>query len=452
MTWTSPGRFACLGNVGAMDLDAALARVGVRVPDILLPRPGTDLHAWAVVACDQFTSQPDYWQQVAGVVGDEPSTLNLIFPEVYLDQPDTDTRIASINATMRQYLVDGLFESHPAAMVLVRRETGHGLVRWGLMVALDLEQYSWEADARTLIRATEGTILDRLPPRVLVREQAALELPHIMVLISDDARQVIEPLAAGTDRLTQLYDTELMLNGGRVTGWAVNSEDDLRQIAGGLGDLLDALDPDDPLLFAMGDGNHSFATAKSIWENVKSSLSAEQFENHPARYCLVELENIHDPGLEFEPIHRVLFQAGRGDFEAVLAQHCRGFERVEAATMTEVLDGIEGQSQQTFGYVDAAGLAIYRLDAPAASIAAGTLQRTIDALLARGGAEVDYIHGADVTDELGRLPGNLGLFLPTVPKDSFFASIVADGALPRKTFSLGEAEDKRYYLEARAIQ
>lgn len=434
-----------------MDLHAALARVGVRVPDILLPRSGTDLNAWAVVACDQFTSQPDYWQQVAEVVGDQPSALNLIFPEVYLDEPDPERRIASINAAMRRYVADGLFESKPATMVLVRRETSHGAVRWGLMLALDLEHYSWESGARTLIRATEGTILDRLPPRVQVREDAAIELPHIMVLISDDGGRVIEPLATDTHRLTQLYDSELMLGGGRVTGWAVNAADDLSKVAAALGALRAKLDPENPLLFAMGDGNHSFATAKSIWENIKSSLTADQFENHPARYCLVELENIHDPGLEFEPIHRVLFGIERAVFERALATQCADFSRTATTDLADVLAQIEHQEDQRFGYVDADGVAVYVLDAPAASIAAGTLQRVIDSLVDQGAADVDYIHGADVTDELGRRSGNLGLLLPSVPKDAFFASIVADGALPRKTFSLGEAEDKRYYLEARRL-
>ncbi|MFT4216796.1 MAG: DUF1015 domain-containing protein [Micropruina sp.] len=434
-----------------MDLHAALARVGVRVPDILLPRPGVDLNAWAVVACDQFTSQPEYWQQVATVADGKPSTLNLIFPEAYLEEPDADARIASINAAMRQYVADGLFTTHPATMVLVRRETGHGVVRWGLMVALDLEQYSWEPDSRTLIRATEGTILDRLPPRVLVREGAVLELPHIMVLISDGARAVIEPLAAATSRLTELYDTDLMLDGGRVTGWAVSSTNDLTGVALGLGQLLDSLDPANPLLFAMGDGNHSFATAKSIWENVKPSLSPDELESHPARYCLVELENIHDAGLEFEPIHRVLFHTDRAVFEQVLAAQCRGFTRSAASSRDEVLAAIESTDTQRFGYLDEDGFAVYSLDGPSASIAAGTLQRTIDSLLDNQLAEVDYIHGADVTEDLGRRPGNLGLLLPPVSKDSFFASIVADGALPRKTFSLGEAQDKRYYLEARRL-
>ena len=335
--------------------------------------------------------------------------------------------------------------------MLVRRETRHGAVRWGLIVALDLEHYSWEPDARTLIRATEGTILDRLPPRVAIRRNAPLELPHIMVLISDADRAVIEPLTDATDRLTQLYDTELMLDGGRVTGWAVDSSDDLNAIAGGLLRLRDGLDEANPLLFAMGDGNHSFATAKSIWNDVRETLTDEQRGNHPARYCLVELENIYDEGLQFEPIHRVLFGTDRVRFEAELALHCASFNRTEAESAASVLNEIERSGRQSFGYVDADGVGVYRLDEPAASLAAGTLQRTIDALTQNGSASVDYIHGEEVTEDLGRAPGNIGLLLPQVAKDGFFRSIVADGSLPRKTFSLGEAQDKRYYLEARRI-
>ncbi len=434
-----------------MDLHAALARVGVRVPDILLPRPGVDLNTWAVVACDQFTSQPEYWWEAAELVAGRPSTLNLIFPEVYLAEPDPDARIRSINTAMAECLDKGFLETHPATMVLVRRSTQHGTVRWGLIVALDLEQYSWGEHDLTLIRATEGTILDRLPPRVAVRREAPLELPHIMVLIDDPDRAVIEPLAAASERLSQLYDTELMLGGGRVTGWAVDSAADLADVASGLERLHQALDPANPLLFAMGDGNHSFATAKSIWNDLRTTLPPDQWADHPARYCLVELENIHDPGLEFEPIHRVLFHTSRDSFETALASQCANFERIPVGTADEVLTAIEAPGPQLFGYIDEGGYAVYRLTEPRASIAAGTLQRVIDTLLQGGTSEVDYIHGTDVTAELGALPGNIGLFLPQVAKDSFFGSIVADGALPRKTFSLGEAQDKRYYLEARRL-
>ena len=432
-----------------MDENDDLAALGVRVPDVLLPT--SDLLPWAVVACDQFTSQPEYGREADDIVGDQPSTLRLIFPEVYLDEPDPEQRIAAINASMADYLARGLFTEYPATMVLVRRETRLGVVRWGLMVALDLEQYSWQPDARSLIRATEGTILDRLPPRVAIRQNAPLELPHIMVLVSDDDRRLIEPLAAATDRLTPLYDSELMLEGGRVSGWAVTTQIDLEHVADALQRLRAALDPANPLLFAMGDGNHSFATAKSIWNEVSQTLTPEQRVDHPARFCLVELENIYDPGLEFEPIHRVLFGTDRAMFERALAGQCGSFERSTVTDTPALLDEIEQRDAQAFGFIDAEGPAVYRLSKPVASIAAGTLQRTIDALVEAGSGHVDYIHGVSVADELGRAPGNLALLLPQVPKDAFFASILADGALPRKTFSLGEAQDKRYYLEARRI-
>ncbi len=433
-----------------MTYEDTLARIGVRTPDILLPRADVDLQRWAVVACDQYTAQPDYWTGVEELVGEAPSTLRLIYPEVYLGEPDSTARIDAINASMREYLDRGLLTTYERALLLVRRVTATGVVRWGLMVALDLEKYSWTAADRTLIRATEGTILDRIPPRKQVRKDAPLELPHIMVLISDPERSVIEPLAARADGITPVYDTELMAHGGHVTGWLVPT-DALPQVADALAALHGALDPADPLLFAMGDGNHSFATAKSCWEDVKATLPEAEQADHPARYALVELENIFDPGLEFEPIHRVLFETPRAVFERELRRHCGSYVASPAASTAEVMARVEGAHEQTFGYCDEHEYATYTLTDPVASIPAGTLQTVIDAL-SEAGREVDYIHGAEATSEIGRRPGNLGLFLPAVPKDSFFASIVADGALPRKTFSLGEADDKRYYLEARSIR
>lgn len=433
-----------------MSHEQTLARIGVRLADILLPRPDVDLGRWAVVACDQYTAQPEYWADVEELVGASPSTLRLIYPEVYLGESEPQTRIDAINAAMRDYLERGLLDTHRSTLLLVRRQTATGVVRWGVMVALDLERYSWNADDRTLIRATEGTILDRIPPRKRIRENAPLELPHIMVLISDAARSVIEPLAAMSDALTPSYLVELMQHGGYVTGWAVPAEA-VPAFTEALAALHDSLDPADPLLFAMGDGNHSFATAKSCWDDLKPTLSAADRETHPARWALVEIENIFDPGLEFEPIHRVLFDTPRDVFEAELAHHCASYVVSPADTAEDLMERVVGATRQTFGYCDASGYATYTLTDPAASIPAGTLQTVIDALVAAG-REVDYIHGTDATSEIGRRPGNLGLFLPAVPKDSFFASIVADGALPRKTFSLGEADDKRYYLEARLIQ
>jgi hypothetical protein len=433
-----------------MSHEQTLARIGVRLADILLPRPEVDLERWAVVACDQYTAQPDYWAAVERLVGDSPSTLRLIYPEVYLDEPHPESRIDAINASMRDYLERGLLDTYEKTLLLVRRETATGVVRWGVMVALDLEQYSWNADDRTLIRATEGTILDRIPPRKQVRKDAPLELPHIMVLISDPARSVIEPLATLSDDATPLYDTTLMQHGGRVTGWSVPAEA-IPTFADALAALHDALDPADPLLFAMGDGNHSFATAKSCWEDLKPTLSDAERDAHPARWALVEIENIFDPGLEFEPIHRVLFDTSRDAFESELARHCASYAIHPAATTDEVIERVANTNEHTLGFCDEQGYATYTLTHADASIPAGTLQAVIDALVAAG-REVDYIHGSDATSDIGRRESHVGLFLPPVPKESFFASIVADGTMPRKTFSLGEADDKRYYLELRRIQ
>ncbi len=431
----------------------ALRQVGVRLADILLPIPDVALDTWAVVACDQYTAQPEYWAETDAIVGDAPSTLRLIYPEVYLaESADAGrARIATINETMASYLDAGLFDTYGNGLILLRRETESGAVRWGVMVALDLEHYSWEADARTLIRATEGTILDRIPPRQRIRENAPLELPHIMVLISDPQGTVIEPLADTTDSHPVAYDTQLMQGGGRITGWHVTDDESIGSFASALTALSDTLDPDNPLLFAMGDGNHSFATAKSCWEAIKPSVPEAERADHPARYALVEIENIFDEGLEFEPIHRVLFDTPRDAFEAELARHCGSFSIERLDDVEEVMAAVETATVQAFGYCDSDGYAVYVVDEPEAHIAAGTLQRVIDVLVGRG-YEVDYIHGVDVTDDLGRRPGNLGLFLAGIAKDTFFETMVSDGALPRKTFSMGEAADKRYYLEARAIR
>ena len=434
------------------ETDAKLARVAVRIPDILLPSAAVDLQRWAVVACDQYTSQPDYWQEAEQIVGEAPSTLRLTFPEVYLEDSDANSRVADIKATMRDYLQQGVFHTFERAMVLVRRQMRSGAQRWGLVVALDLDAYSWESDSRTLIRSTEGTILDRLPPRVRIREGAAVELPHILVLLSDEARSVIEPMAARRAEFSQVYDTELMLDGGRVTGWAISADADLGGVADALQALKANLDPGNRLLFAMGDGNHSFATAKSIWEKVKSGLSVDEQADHPARFCLVELVNIFDEGLTFEPIHRVLFGLSRADFEAELSGHCAAFETISLAGVEEIDARLNTVGPgQRFGFCDESGVSVYELHDATGAIPAATVQNVVNSLVDRGVCTVDYIHGTDVTAQLGQADDNIGIFLPAVAKDSFFEAIVRDGALPRKTFSMGEAGEKRYYLEARGI-
>lgn len=432
------------------DVNKKLESMGLIAADIMLPKKGTDLYKWAVVACDQYTSEKDYWEDVAKIVGDDPSTLKLIFPECYLEDGDSKERIANINKTMKAYVDAELFETYPETFFLVKRTCASGS-RWGLMAALDLDKYSWEKDSKSLIRATEGTILSRIPPRKEIRKDAPLEIPHIMVLISDEKRSVIEPLAAKTAELNKVYDFDLMKNGGHLEAWAVNSDADLNQVAKAFEALTAGLKAENPLLFAMGDGNHSFATAKSCWEDIKKTLSEEERKNHPARFCLVELENIFDSGLIFEPIHRVLFNVPEEVFLEELKKNAGEVHTETVGCRNCIAKKIADQKIQSFGYCVKGKHVVVTLDKPSANIAAGTLQKVIDALIAKG-YSVDYIHGADVTDKLGSEEGNIGLFLPAIDKGTFFETIIKDGALPRKTFSMGEANEKRFYMEARKIK
>ncbi len=303
--------------------------IGLQVPTLLLPRSGTDLTKWAVVACDQYTSQPDYWAQVEALVGEEPSTLRLMLPEVYLGAADEAQRIAAIQETMRRYLAEGVLTPQPPGLILVERETARGQTRRGLIAALDLEHYDFNPGAKTLIRPTEGTIMERLPPRVRVREQAPLELPHVMVLIDDPQHMVIDPLFA--EPLELLYDVPLMLDSGRVRGWRLDHPLLIQWVVEQLSRLADPATfsarygvTDEPvLLYAMGDGNHSFATAKIIWENLKRTApDPAAIMNHPARHALVELVNLHDDGLEFEAIHRVAFGVDTDHLLAGMTAFC----------------------------------------------------------------------------------------------------------------------------------
>lgn len=431
------------------NLNNRFEKIGLKAADIMIPKKGVDLNKWAVVACDQYTSEKDYWADVDKIVGSDPSTLRLIFPECYLEDGDEEKRISDINKTMKEYVKENLFDTFKECFILVKR-TCSSSSRWGLMAALDLDRYSWEKGSTSLIRATEGTILSRIPPRKRIRKDAPMEIPHIMVLISDEKKSIIEPLANSTGKLKKAYDFDLMKNGGHLEGWIVDSESDKANIAEAFEKLYSKLDPKNPLLFAMGDGNHSFATAKSCWEDIKKNLTEEQRKNHPARFCLVELENIFDPGLVFEPIHRVLFNVPEKVFLDELSKNAAKVETKEVGCRNCIAKEIAQGDVQRFGYCTADHHVVVSLTKPSANIAAGTLQKVIDALIEKG-YSVDYIHGADVTDKLGSEKGNIGLFLPAIDKSTFFDTIIKDGALPRKTFSMGEANEKRFYMEARSI-
>lgn len=429
-----------------------LRSYGLSVSDILLPKSSTDYFRWATVACDQFTSQKDYWQEVERITDGYPTTFRLIYPECYLEEGDKEKRIHSINSAMNKYLEEGLFDTYKDCFILVERTTESG-TRLGLMVSLDLECYSYAPDSKTLIRATEGTILSRIPPRKEIRKNAPLELPHIMVLISDEKRSIIEPLSAKKDSLKKVYDTDLMQGGGHVTGYLVDSDEDIALVAKGFKALTERLDPENPLLFAMGDGNHSLATAKSCWEDIKATLTEEEKKDHPARYALVELENIFDEALMFEPIHRTFFNTAAADFDDILSRFAKKITKSPAASLEESIREINAKdSVQRFATVTEDGFTVYSLEGAKSSIAAGTIQSVIDTVLSEGKGDIDYIHGADVAARLGAEKGNIGIILPDVSKETFFDSIIRDRAFPRKTFSIGHAEEKRYYIEAKRIR
>lgn len=411
--------------------------------DILLPRLDAEgMKKWSVVACDQYTSEPEYWKETAQMVGDAPSTLKLIFPEVYLEESGADERIAGINRTMRQYLDEDLFKEFPSSMVLTRRTQADGKVRTGLVGAIDLEQYDYNKGSTSQVRATEATVPSRIPPRVRIRRDAALELPHIMILIDDVKRTVIEPLEQKRSTLTKLYDFDLMQNGGHLEGWLVDGED-AREVFAALDRLADrdafndryGLSGEEVLLYAMGDGNHSLATAKECYEQKKR-------ENSPdaalARYALAEVVNLHSDALEFEAIHRVVTQA---DTDKLMS------DMTERLGLTSPTDGM-----QTFSVLLNGGRKAYSISKPAANLTVGSLQVFLDGWLSENAGKIDYIHGEDVVESLSAASGSIGFLLPAMTKEELFPTVIKDGALPRKTFSMGHAHDKRFYCEARRIK
>ena len=434
--------------------------LGIQIPVTYLPRAGIEPGKWAVIACDQFTSQPDYWQKVEQIVGDSPSTLNLILPEIYLGEPEEEERVCRAQAEMQAYLENGILVRHEG-LIYVERQIDHK-TRRGLMVCLDLEKYDYNKGSLGLIRATEGTIIERIPPRMRIRVGATLELPHILVLIDDPQHTVIAPLTQAAQAgltLEKLYDFDLMLGSGHLSGYLVNDAALETSVIAALEKLADpklfsqkyGVDADEcVMLFAMGDGNHSLATAKNTWDRLKPQVG----RHHPARYALVEIVNVHDEALNFEPIHRVLFGLNQDILAAMNAyfgpgcsyRKCTGCEEMTQAVKASCSD------KQIVGVVSMEGYAVIELEHPNANMAIGNLQPLLDAFLKEGGAErVDYVHGMDVVCELGSKPGNIGFYLPCMEKDDLFKTVILDGALPRKTFSMGEAHEKRFYMECRKI-
>jgi len=431
--------------------------IGICIPQIYLPIKGTDLTRWAVIACDQFTSQPEYWQKVQTLVGDGPSTYNLILPEVYLEKPGEEARIEDIQDKMRYYLENNYLEPREG-LIFVER-TVEGKTRHGLMLCLDLEHYDFSIGSTSLIRATEGTIIQRLPPRMKIRQGAALELPHILVLIDDLQGRVFEPLKKARSEMEIIYDFDLMFGSGHLAGYAVNP--DLEDLV--VSSLRKLAQPEifstkykvakntPVLLFAMGDGNHSLATAKAVWEKMKPEVGMK----HPARYALVEIENVHDTGLDFEPIHRVLFGLRRDILAAFKEYFSVYFNHIPLSSSEEMIQRVDTAHgpKHVIGVVGAGNqFGVVEIDRPPSNLAVGTLQAFLDKFMEEGGADkIDYVHGKDIVCKLGIQANNIGFYLPGMAKCDLFKTVILDGALPRKTFSMGEAKEKRFYMEARKI-
>ena len=414
--------------------------LGFAVPDILLPQQGTDLKKWAVIACDQYTSEPEYWENVSKEAGDAPSTLNLVLPEVYLGTGKETEKLGSIADTAKRYLDEGILQSLGTGFILTNRSTELHPSRKGLMAAIDLEGYSFEPGNKNICRATEGTVLSRIPPRVKIRANSPLELPHIMVLIDDPEGLTIEKAfeMAGSEGLKPLYDTDLMLGSGHISGTFIPDGSPVAEsIINGLSTLKSR--NADGLLFLVGDGNHSLASAKAHWENIREGLSEEERISHPARYALAEIVNIHDKGLDFEPIHRVVFNISSDEFITKAKEYFKD---------NGITTGSSADDAQSFTVVSEGSEDIkISLSNPPHTLAVGSVQMMIDSL----GLECDYIHGEDSVRKLAAA-GNTGILVPGISKSTFFRTVEKEGVFPRKTFSMGEAFEKRFYLEAKKIE
>jgi len=428
------------------------SKFGLHIPEIMLPKEGTDYFKWAVVACDQFTSEPEYWDKVEEIVGDAPSTLRLMLPELYLDKPGEAERIKEIRAAMDKYLADGTLRKMAPGCMLIKR-TAEGRSRLGLVIATDLEAYDFSKGSNSLTRATEGTVVERIPPRLRIRGDAPIEMPHILILIDDPDKSVIEPLVDAPKEV--IYDTDLMMDGGHITGCFIE-EKDLEGAQEALSVLYDKAEEKygagHVIFQAMGDGNHSLATAKTAWENIKKTLSPEEIEGHPARYALCEIENIHDDGIVFEPIHRVIFaNQGQSGMDLVnkLVDH---LGKLNGKAYLADADAAAPEGAFEIPYITGAQRGKIIIEEPENKLEVGALQAALDIMVKEEKVcDIDYIHGTAAVEKLSVRDGNAGFMLPPMDKFMLFPAVAADGALPRKTFSMGEANEKRYYIESRYI-
>ena len=408
--------------------------------DVMLPDFNkVDGTKWAVIACDQYTSEPEYWEETKNIVGDSPSTLSIIVPEVYLS--NSESIIPTVNQKMIEY-EKAVLKTYKNSMIYTERTQKDGRVKRGLVAMIDLEDYDFSKGSTSLIRATEGTVLERIPPRVAVRKNATIETPHVMLLIDDDNKTVIEPIADKKESLEKIYDFTLMQGGGSVKGYLVKDGFDNINVA--LQNLISdenakrlyGENAPSKLLFAVGDGNHSLATARACYLEIKQKLG-EEAKNHPSRYALVEVNNVHDGALDFEPIYRVVFGVSPKHVMSELSAYVKTLKGTEKAQTVECI--VKDETQKIV------------IEHPEKQLTVGTLQDFIDNYIKAYGGEVDYIHGEDSVKALANKENTIGFIFSGMEKSQLFKTVIFDGALPRKTFSIGHAYDKRYYIECRKI-
>jgi len=428
-------------------------KIGLEVPSILMPKIG-NLSNWPVIACDQFTQDRDYWERAKAAAAGMPSTLNLIFPEVFLADDDASKRIADIHRVMKNYLQSGVFAEPKRGFIYLERDTPYQKKRRGLVAIIDLEQYDWHPDARPLIRCTEGTVPERLPPRMDIRRGAPLELPHVLVLIDDDTNSILPVLGEKIKNAAPVYDMPLMMDSGHVTGWLVNQESDISFVNEKLEALHNrsinrySVSGGKPFLYAVGDGNHSLAAALGIWNELKKG-GADM--SHPCRYALVEIENIYDPAIEFEPIHRVVFNIVFDDAVSLLSKlpdySCRKIE--SADELTRLCKN--PSAANCFGIISQGRYAL--IETSSGGIATACLQPLLDGFAKDNPQLIDYIHDEEEVFRIAENKNKLavGILLPPVQKSGLFETVARIGPLPRKSFSMGHSAEKRFYLECREL-
>lgn len=417
-----------------------MEKIGFYKADILIPKK--NLENWSVVACDQFTSNFNYWKEVEDTVGEFPSAYKIVFPEVYLNEKKIKEKIKLINKEMRNYLEKNIFKEYKNSMIYVERTLSDGEKRKGIIGALDLEEYDFKENSKSLIRSTEKTIIERIPPRLKIREDAILEIPHTLLLINDKRKNVIEYFSKKKKELEKIYEFFLMKDGGKIEGYLLK-EDDIKKVQENISILKSEIeiknsDKRKPFLFAVGDGNHSLATAKIFYEDLKKKIGKEKAKKDCSRFCLVELNNLYDSSLKFEAIHRVIFDVDKDLFINRLRKYCN----------KEAKKGIKPQKFKIFRDLEEIE---FEIKDPFHKLVLGNIEMFLEEDIKNNGGKVDYIHGKK---ELKRLAatGGIGIFLEVIDKEELFEIIRLEGSLPKKSFSMGKAKDKRYYLESRKIK